>query len=91
MKLCFRCFQVSGYNLTVKLAEFNKSDLVLWSLRDQNADKSMWSLGQVAFKTDSISRIFIEASTGNAGNDFVGNKISLVKLANFILDSQALF
>ena len=65
-------FQDSGYNLTVKLIEYNQTEIVLWNLIDNRAIKNTWSLGQVYFKTNDSYKISFELYAGSNQNNFVG-------------------
>lgn len=62
------------YNLTIKLAEYNKDEVILWSLNDLNLGPNygVWRLGQVPIKTADSYRIYIEAYIGNDPKRFVG-------------------
>lgn len=70
------------YNLTVKLAEYNKPEVILWSLNDARNQQEggdvifeydMWNMGQVSFETSDTYRIYFEGLVGSKQRLFVGN------------------
>lgn len=68
---------IGEYNLTVKLVEYNTSEVILWSLNDQGADQASyeynkWNLGQVSFETSDMYRIYLEGYVGGDTRYFVG-------------------
>ena len=72
-------FLDSGYNLIIKLIEYNKTDVVLWSLIDNLAVKNDWSLGQVFLRTTDSYKISFELNAGSNQQNFVGKKIEIDK------------
>lgn len=62
----------SEYKLTIKLAEYNKTEVRLWSLTDKQSDKNAWFYGQLRITANDVFRIYIEGVVGNNENHFVG-------------------
>lgn len=65
----------SGYNLTLRLEEYNKTTVYLWSLVDNQAPGtvvSQWKLGRVFLKTQDSYRIYMDGYVGNSDKDFIG-------------------
>ena len=62
----------SGYNLTVRLAEYNSSDISLWSLTDMQSITKFWRLGRIYYKTRDTYRIYFDGYAGSDPKHFVG-------------------
>lgn len=73
---------IAEYNLTVRLAEYNSSEVILWSLSDlilgQNIAYNAWNLGQVAFETEDSFRVFFDGYVGTDPKYFVGTFVLLI-------------
>lgn len=67
---------VAEYNLTIKLAEYNKDELIIWSLSDNQPgfNYAEWNLGQISYQTTDTYRIYIEGHVGSSPQFFVGKQ-----------------
>lgn len=62
----------SSQNLTVKLEEYNKKVVYLWSLLDTQSNLSSWRLGQVFIRTQDTYRVNFEGYAGYDTRHFIG-------------------
>ena len=78
--------KASGYRLNIRLNEYNKSSIVVWSLVDtQSNPLNEWKLGQIFYKTDDNYRLYIEEVSGTDSKNYAGNQF---KISNNLLLKQ---
>lgn len=66
----------SGYELSISVAENNKTVYKVWSLTDTKALVSkLWLKGQIKLQTTGNYRIYIESILGTDQKDFFGTLI----------------